>query len=191
MDRSEGKCDGTISWKYCLLVVWNNTAAGRGRSISALELSNFSVENVFSPDVLDACEAAVDDVTGYRDKAGLKRELDQEGESEIDRPLAKKGRQIDIAPKFKDRREKDRMKKNRKAEERWKMHGHLSRQTVIQKYIGNSDGWKSSYKIDNMPAKAGGYTARSIKFEFEDVKDILTVEEGKMLGLEVVECSGS
>jgi hypothetical protein len=190
MGRSEGKCDGTISWKYYLLVVRNNTTAGGGRLISAVELSNFSAEILFSPEVFDACEAAADVVTGYRDEAGLKRLLDREGGSEIDEPFAKKRRQIVTAPKFEDRREKDRTKKNRKVEERWKTHGHLPRQSVIENYIGNCNGWKSSYKIDKMPSKAGGYAAKSIKFEFENVKDILTVEEGKMLGFKVVGCSG-
>ena len=106
-------------------------------------------------------------MTGYELKTSLKRKIGQDRQSEIDRLSMKKICQATDVPKFKDRQEKDCKKKEQKAVKRWKTHGHLPRQSAVQKYIGNCNKVKPAYKIEDMPAKASGYTAKSFKLAYK------------------------
>lgn len=58
-----------------------------------MELDNFAAEALFSSDVLDACEAEINEVIDYSIKAGMKRQLDLEGEGEANKPQFKKKKQ--------------------------------------------------------------------------------------------------
>ena len=115
--------------------------------------------------MLDAYERAINEVTGYELKMSLKRKIGQDRDSKIDWLSVKKICQATDVPKFKNRQEKDCNKKEQKAVEQWKTHGHLPRQLAVQKYIGNCNEVKTAYKIEEYTCKADGYAAKMIKLK--------------------------
>ena len=126
MNQSEGRYEQL----FCYLQIKATTA--KRKSISVVKLNYFTAETLFSPGMLDAYKRVIDEVTGYELKTSLKRKIGQDRESEIDWLSIKKICQATDVPKSKNRQEKDCKKKEQKAVNQWKTHGHLPRQLAVR-----------------------------------------------------------
>ena len=85
------------------------------------------------------------------------------------------------------KRQKRKRRKTSKADERWKTHGHLPRSSVIQKYIANSKKCKTTWKPEDLQAKAGGYCA--LPCDLKKINEIHSVQGAIELGFMVIECN--
>ena len=83
------------------------------------------------------------------------------------------------------KRQKRKRCKTSKADERWKTH--LPRSSVIQKYIANTKKCKTTWKPEDLRAKAGGYCA--LPCDLKKRSEIHSVQEAIELGFTVIECN--
>jgi hypothetical protein len=148
-------------------------------SIHAVELQNFSAESLFSSKLLDEKEMTI---------VGIERRLDFDEDGEGSISLVNKRQKAMKPLRIRDKKERRKNIKDKKANERWDTHGHLPRQSVIQKYVGNSQAWKTTRKPEDLRAKAGGYCA--MPCDLKDMKEIYSVQEAVDFGFTVIKCNG-
>lgn len=159
--------------------------------ISVLNVSSFSIEELFDADGAELCEEKrgeaeiykVNQNTTQESSDGMKRKLGPEENHVTEQPPKKKKKNFATSSSNKKTEYKHR-KKQWREEKDWRKYGHLPRPSTKAKVFPSSHTWKSSSLITNLRMNDGGYTSRSRRFQ--NTAEVGSLEEALALGFVLI-----
>jgi hypothetical protein len=159
--------------------------------INELQMTSFSLQELYDTRAIETGEVERDGETNYSDEedpdrgnsSNTKRKFRPERGERIELPLLKRGGNPTKSSSTSEFNYKH-WKKRRHGEKDWKEHGHLPRPAVKKIYVGNSKEWKTSLIETSLRLNLGGYTAKLT--DFSSMPEIQTLEDAIDLGFVLV-----